>query len=147
MSKTVTLRLPEKTYERFRMLAERENRPLSNFIETAASRYVESEVSQADGQAALLHVNEEATVQSAPALTGSGYEAWNGTSMATPHVAGVAALIWSWNPSLTNDQIREALQITAMDLGDPGRDVYYGYGLVQAYDAWKYLGGGKPGKK
>ena len=38
MSKTVTLRLSEKTYERFRTLAERENRPLSNFIETAASR-------------------------------------------------------------------------------------------------------------
>ena len=43
MSRTVTLRLPDKTYERFRRLAERENRPLSNFIETAASRYVETE--------------------------------------------------------------------------------------------------------
>jgi predicted transcriptional regulator len=43
MSKTVTLRLSEPTYERFRTLAERENRPLSNFIETAASRYVETE--------------------------------------------------------------------------------------------------------
>ena len=43
MSRTVTLRLPEQTYERFRTLANRENRPLSNFIETAASRYVETE--------------------------------------------------------------------------------------------------------
>jgi predicted transcriptional regulator len=43
MSRTVTLRLPEPTYKRFRTLAERENRPLSNFIETAASRYVEME--------------------------------------------------------------------------------------------------------
>lgn len=43
MSRTVTLRLPDQTYERFRMLAKRENRPLSNFIETAASRYVEME--------------------------------------------------------------------------------------------------------
>ena len=43
MSRTVTLRLPDQTYERFRTLAERENRPLSNFIETAASRYVEAE--------------------------------------------------------------------------------------------------------
>jgi predicted transcriptional regulator len=43
MSKTVTLRLAEQTYERFRTLAQRENRPLSNFIETAASRYVETE--------------------------------------------------------------------------------------------------------
>ena len=76
----------------------------------------------------------------------SGYQAWDGTSMATPHVAAAAALIWSWKPELTNAQIRAALQATAMDLGAPGRDVYYGYGLVQAYDAWTYLGGGKPGK-
>ncbi len=43
MSRTVTLRLADQTYERFRTLAERDNRPLSNFIETAASRYVETE--------------------------------------------------------------------------------------------------------
>jgi len=43
MSKTVTLRLPDETYERFRTLAERENRPLSNFVETAVLRYVETE--------------------------------------------------------------------------------------------------------
>ena len=42
MSKTVTLRLPDATYQRFRILAEQENRPLSNFIETAALRYMES---------------------------------------------------------------------------------------------------------
>ena len=43
MSRIVTLRLPDETYEQFRTLAERENRPLSNFIETAAMRYVETE--------------------------------------------------------------------------------------------------------
>ncbi|MBT8420107.1 MAG: CopG family transcriptional regulator [Gammaproteobacteria bacterium] len=43
MSKTVTLRLPEQTYERFLILAKRENRALANFIETAAARYVELE--------------------------------------------------------------------------------------------------------
>ena len=43
MSKTVTLRLPDAVYRRLRTLAERDNRPLSNFIETAALRYVESE--------------------------------------------------------------------------------------------------------
>ena len=41
MSKTVTLRIAEGSYEMFRTMAERENRPLSNFIETAALRYVE----------------------------------------------------------------------------------------------------------
>jgi subtilisin family serine protease len=54
-------------------------------------------------------------------------------------VAGVAALIWSANPEWTNVQIREALAQTALDLGDPGRDIHYGYGLDQAYDALQYL--------
>ena len=43
MSKTVTLRLDDRLYKRFRKLAERDNRSLSNFIETAALRFVESE--------------------------------------------------------------------------------------------------------
>ena len=41
MSKTVTLRLDDKVYKRFRCLAEHDNRPLSNFIETAALRFIE----------------------------------------------------------------------------------------------------------
>jgi predicted transcriptional regulator len=41
MSKTVTLRLDDKVYKRFRGLAEHDNRPLSNFIETAVLRYIE----------------------------------------------------------------------------------------------------------
>jgi hypothetical protein len=60
--------------------------------------------------------------------------------MATPHVSAVAALIWSWDPSLTNVEIRNALTATAQDLGAGGRDVYYGYGLVQARAALEYLG-------
>ncbi len=43
MSKTVTLRVDDVVYKRFRDLAERDNRPLSNFIETAALRFIESE--------------------------------------------------------------------------------------------------------
>ena len=42
MSKTVSLRLDEKVYRRLRRLAEQDNRPISNFIETAALRFVES---------------------------------------------------------------------------------------------------------
>lgn len=83
-----------------------------------------------------------ATVTNTYASPGSGYEAWNGTSMATPHVAGVAALIWSANSSWTNVQIRDAMNATAKDLGASGRDNAYGYGLVQAYDALQLLGGG-----
>jgi len=104
-------------------------------------------VSQEDGQLLLGYLESVATVSSTFEEFVSNYEAWSGTSMATPHVSGVAALIWSANPDWTNVQIREAMAMTALDLGDGGRDVYYGYGLVQAYDALQLLGGGKPGKK
>lgn len=59
MSRTVTLRLPDQTYERFRILAERQNRPLSNFIETAASRYVEAEQFVDDFEMREIEANSE----------------------------------------------------------------------------------------
>ncbi|MBT8072784.1 MAG: S8 family serine peptidase [Xanthomonadales bacterium] len=96
-------------------------------------------IGQQDGQAALDFLGQEATVQSSAPVPGSSYEPWGGTSMATPHVAGVAALLWSANPAWTNVQIREAMDMTAMDLGEPGRDIAYGYGLVQADAALQYL--------
>ena len=96
-------------------------------------------ISREDGLAVLAYVDQVATVQSSPNIPGSSYEAWNGTSMATPHVSGVAALLWSANPNWTNAQLREAMVMTALDLSDEGWDPYYGYGLVQAYDALQYL--------
>ena len=60
------------------------------------------------------------------------YASYSGTSMATPHVSGVAALVWSYFPHCTAGQIRDSLDKSAMDLGDPGRDIHYGFGLVQA---------------
>jgi len=63
-------------------------------------------LSQEDGQAALYSADQEATVQSSESIPGSSYEAWNGTSMATPHVSGVAALLWSAAPSFTASSIR-----------------------------------------
>ena len=59
----------------------------------------------------------------------------DGTSMAAPHVAGVAALILSANPSLTNAQVTNIIQQTAEDKGSPGRDDYYGWGRVNANQA------------
>ena len=63
---------------------------------------------------------------------GSSYEYYDGTSMATPHVSAVAALVWLAMPSATNKDVRSALYSSAEDLGVAGRDDVYGYGLVRA---------------
>ncbi len=105
-----------------------------------SSAIIALSLSQEDGQYLVTNkLGFTADVYSSITKPASGYEAWNGTSMATPHVSAVAALVWSAYPSLTNVDIRNALDATAKDLGDPGRDPAYGYGLVQAYDAIQYL--------
>ena len=58
-----------------------------------------------------------------------------GTSMASPHVAGVAALVLSQSPNLSNTELRTHLQNTADDLGSTGLDTLYGYGRVNAQTA------------
>ena len=65
----------------------------------------------------------------------NSYTTKTGTSMAVPHVAGVAALTWSKYPSLTNHEVRAILIHTADDLGTDGFDLYYGYGKVNALNA------------
>ncbi|KMN77685.1 S8 family serine peptidase, partial [Bacillus safensis] len=57
---------------------------------------------------------------------------YTGTSMASPHVAGAAALILSKNPNLTNSQVRQRLENTATPLGD---SFYYGKGLINVQAA------------
>lgn len=52
------------------------------------------------------------------------------TSAAAPYTAGVAALIFSANPELTAAQCKEILEKTAKDAGAPGKDVQYGYGII-----------------
>ena len=59
----------------------------------------------------------------------------SGTSMATPHVAGVVALMLSKNPSLTNNQALDILMKTAVDKGSSGFDYDYGAGIVDAHAA------------
>lgn len=63
------------------------------------------------------------------------YTPFQGTSMATPHVSGVAALVKCANPALSNAEIREILKNTTTDLGFAGRDPIFGYGLVDAFAA------------
>lgn len=63
------------------------------------------------------------------------YYFFQGTSMATPHVVGVAALLLAQNPTWTPDQVRNRLQSTAEDKGTAGWDPEYGWGLLDAYTA------------
>jgi subtilisin family serine protease len=67
----------------------------------------------------------------------SGYSQtnWTGTSMACPHVSGVAALMLQKNPSLMPKDIDRILQQTAVDLGDPGKDNVFGSGRIDALAA------------
>ncbi|RUO20332.1 S8 family serine peptidase [Aliidiomarina haloalkalitolerans] len=92
-------------------------------------------ISQASGQAAKNHLGSTAQVN----VGASDWASFNGTSMASPHVAGVAALVWSHFPECTNNEIRAALNATAEDLGASGRDNLYGHGLVRAKGAYDYL--------
>jgi len=67
------------------------------------------------------------------------YWFYQGTSMAAPHVSGVAALLISKGGAITPDEVREALQSTAKDKWTPGWDSEYGYGIVDAYAALDYI--------
>jgi subtilisin family serine protease len=91
-------------------------------------------VSLDDANAIKGRFGQQVTVD----VSGLDYLVQTGTSMATPHVAGVAALVWSARPDLTAVQLREALEKSARDLGPTGRDPQTGFGLVQAADALEY---------
>jgi subtilisin family serine protease len=77
-------------------------------------------------------------------IKGGGYGNVGGTSFSAPIAAGVAALMFSVNPSLTPSQVEQILEATAVDLGDPGYDIYYGWGRVDAYAALKMASGVSP---
>jgi len=63
---------------------------------------------------------------------GGIYQGWNGTSFSSPLTAGVAALLMSAVPALSNAQVENLLYSTAVDLGTAGRDPYFGFGRVDA---------------
>jgi serine protease len=107
--------------------------------DTGSSSIPAISLSLEDGQAALAQAETASTVVSKVEQPASGYDSYNGTSMATPHVSAVAALVWSYNTSWTNQQVRDALNATAKDKGAAGRDTSYGYGIVQAKAALDYL--------
>ena len=99
-------------------------------------------VSDTDGAALKLALGQSANVQ----VNATNFALFDGTSMATPHVSAVAALVWSYFPTCTAAQIRTTLGKSALDLETAGRDTKTGFGLVQAraaYDRIKSLGCGK----
>ena len=65
---------------------------------------------------------------------GAGWT-WSGTSMAAPHMAGAAALMYQANPTIGIEVAKQLVAQTALDLGDPGKDNDYGWGRVNAYAA------------
>lgn len=86
-------------------------------------------LSQADGQAALAFVSTQAGLD----IFARKYSYNGGTSMASPHAAGAAAVLWSACPELSNDQVRAHLAATVRESQSdtvPGRDESYGYGIV-----------------
>ncbi|MCH1928927.1 S8 family serine peptidase [Shewanella sp. A25] len=73
------------------------------------------------------------------AIEAADYGFMSGTSMATPAVSGMAALVWSNHSQCTGTQIRNALKATAMDAGTAGKDDKFGYGIVNAKAADVFL--------
>ena len=88
-------------------------------------------VSDTAGAALLGQVGSSVTVLNQL----SNWALFDGTSMATPHVAGALAVIWSKRPSASNTAVENALFSTATDLGAPGYDTTFGYGLIDVQAA------------
>ncbi|QOL50117.1 S8 family serine peptidase [Massilia litorea] len=116
--------------------------PLAGTLGTTVTNIPSVGASDTEGAAMKAQLGQSATV----GVKASNYAYFDGTSMATPHVSAVAALVWSYFPTCTGSQIRTSLDNSALDLGTAGRDTKYGYGLVQAkaaYDRIASLGCGK----
>lgn len=73
------------------------------------------------------------------AIGQAGYSAYNGTSMASPHVTGAIMLLREAFPQLTGVQLMEALYYSAIDLGLPGEDNTYGRGIISLPNAYQWL--------
>ncbi|HEY0157381.1 MAG TPA: S8 family serine peptidase [Thermoanaerobaculia bacterium] len=90
-----------------------------------------------------LEVGEALAAKGSGPLTVS-YDLWDydensGTSMACPHAAGAAAVLWMLAPEAPAEAILNAMRATAIDLGAPGQDGDFGHGMVNVYAAARQL--------
>ena len=93
-----------------------------------------------DNRASFSNANSDVEIAAAgvdvlSTKRGGGYVKFSGTSMATPHVSGVAALIAAKNPTWSASQIRAKLDTAVDDKGAPGRDPQFGFGRVNLVKA------------
>jgi len=93
-------------------------------------------ISYADGES--LRTASTASALTATTLV-DDYETESGTSMASPHAVGVAALVWSVAPTASASAVKSALFNSTTDLGTTGRDNTFGFGLLDAYAAARLL--------
>ena len=91
-----------------------------------------------DGNAILSQLIPEVEVEATLSVQ-DGYTFQEGTSMACPHAAGGAALLWRECTECFNYEIAICMEKTAVDLGEKGKDDYYGSGLIQLDEAYKCL--------
>ena len=89
-----------------------------------------------DGSAAIKPDISAPGVSTYSAYPGGLYASLSGTSMASPHVNGVVAIMTQANPNLPPEVIKQIIYDMAFDLGTPGKDNDYGWGMI---DAWESL--------
>ena len=89
-------------------------------------------MNNADGEAMKAALDAGSTVTMVVAVEQTDYSSLQGTSMASPHVAGVAALVRAANPNLSAKEVREVMSTTATPLSGPNDENQLGAGLVNA---------------
>jgi serine protease len=110
---------------------------INTFTLNGGTPLVVAAISQSNGDA--LH-SLLPGINGTVSVTATLYASYDGTSMACPHVAGVAALLFAAEGgNISPSEVRTVLQNSAQDLGTTGRDNYYGYGLVNASAALNLL--------